>query len=77
MASAPLHQQPTPAGSRKRRGRGGAPWFELRVYDVRLVVYRAGDRHGVAIKANRYGDRLIGYGLVVGVLVISFVWRRA
>lgn len=52
--------------------------FELRVVDVCLVVYRVADvHHRPRLVANRYGDRLIGYGLLIGRWCASLVWRRA
>lgn len=67
----------TTAAPRKRPAR--VSMFELRVVDLRLSVYRVAGDVGPrpCLVANRYGDRLIGYGLLVGRWCTSLVWRRA
>jgi hypothetical protein len=68
---------PMPAGPARPRPLR-ATLFELRVVDVRVVVYRIADyQPRLRLAANRVGDRLIGTSLAYRGWCTSLVWRRA
>ena len=53
----------------------------LQVLDVRLVLYRYGRQNRPELPLllpNRYGDRLVGYGLRLPAgRILSLQWRQA